>query len=150
MTAGLRVAGIEIRAALFGYRDAMDRRTFVVAALLGSSLHVPARAAPALTVIYVGGLDCEPCMTWKKKYKAAWLASAEYRQVTWIEVEAPKLKEAYQDRFWPGNLRPILDQLPRRSATPRFLIVSDGTVVANEFGVSRWPKILIELGKRLG
>jgi len=101
-------------------------------------------------VIYVGGWDCQPCTAWKSKYKASWLASPEYKQVTWIEVEAPKLKEAYQERFWPGDLRPILDQLPRKSGTPRFLIVKDDKIIANEFGTSRWSKFLADLKKQLG
>ncbi len=127
----------------------MNRRTFVVAGLLGSWLPLSARAAPDLKVIYIGGLDCQPCTAWKNKYKAGWLASPEYRQVTWIEVEVPKLKEAYKERYWPGELAPILDQLPRKSGTPRFLIVKDDKLVANEFGVSHWPKIMAELRKQL-
>jgi hypothetical protein len=115
----------------------MNRRTFVVAGLAGSALRFPAQAAPALKVIYVGGWDCQPCASWKQKHKADWLASPEYRQVTWIEVESPKLKEAYHERFWPGDLGPILDQLPRKSGTPRFLVVKDGKIIANEFGVGQ-------------
>jgi hypothetical protein len=127
----------------------MNRRTLVAAALLGSAMQFPARAAADLKVIYVGGLDCQPCTSWKNRYKAGWLASPEYKQVTWIEVEAPKLKEAYQERFWPGELRPILDQLPRKSGTPRFLVVKDGKVVANDFGANHWSKIVAELKKQL-
>src|SRR3990170_1923578 len=102
------------------------RRSFVVATLVGGSLQFRAWAAPALQVIYVGGWDCQPCTAWKNKHKANWLASPEYKQVTWIEVDAPKLKEAYQGPSGPGVLKPILDQLPRKSGTPRFLIVKDG------------------------
>jgi len=127
----------------------VNRRTFISSGLTVTCLHVPAHAAPALTVIYIGGWDCQPCTAWKNKYKADWLASPQYKQVTWIEVEAPKLKEAYQERFWPGDLRPILDQLPRKSGAPRFLIVQDGRVIANEFGTSQWTKILAELKKQL-
>lgn len=127
----------------------VNRRIFVVAALVGSSLQFPARAEPALKVIYVGGRDCQPCTAWKNKYKASWLASPEYKQVTWIEVDAPKLKEAYQERYWPGDLKPILDQLPRKSGTPRFLIVKDDRIIANEFGTGQWSKILAELKKHL-
>ncbi|GEP57722.1 hypothetical protein [Reyranella soli] len=127
----------------------MNRRTFVVAGLLVGSMRLPAQAASALEVIYIGGSDCQPCKAWKNKYKAQWLASAEYRQVTWIEVEPPKLKEAYQERFWPGDLKPILDQLPRKSGTPRFLVVLDGKVVANELGVSHWTRIVEVLRKQL-
>lgn len=127
----------------------MIRRTFVVAGLASGALHFPARAAPSLKVIYVGGWDCQPCTSWKNKYKADWLASPEYKQVAWIEVESPKLKEAYQERYWPGDLRPILDQLPRKSGTPRFLVVKDGKVVANEFGTGQWTKIMAEVRKQL-
>jgi len=132
-----------------GYREAMNRRTFVIAGLIGSCRQSPAQAAPGLTVIYVGGWDCQPCTAWKTKYKAEWLASPEFKKITWIEVDSPKLKEAYQERFWPGDLRPILDQLSRKSGTPRFLIVRDGKVIANEFGGGQWTKVLAELKKQL-
>lgn len=127
----------------------MNRRTFVVAGLVGSSLPFPASAAAALKVIYVGGWDCQPCTAWKNRYRTDWLASPQYRQVAWIEVDSPKFKEAYQERFWPGDLRPILDQLPRKSGTPRFLIVKDGKVIANEFGGRQWSKILAMLKQQL-
>jgi len=127
----------------------VNRRTFVAAGLVGSALHFPAGAAPPLKVIYIGGWDCQPCTAWKNKYKADWFASPEYKRVTWIEVESPKLKEAYQERFWPGDLRSILDQLPRKSGTPRFLIVRGDKVIANEFGTTQWSKLLAELKKQL-
>lgn len=127
----------------------MKRRTFIAAGLLGGAIHFPARAAPAVKVIYVGGWDCQPCLSWKNKYKADWLASPEWKKITWIEVEAPKLKEAYQERYWPGDLKPILDQLPRKSGTPRFLIVKGGKVVTNEFGGGQWTKVLADLKKQL-
>jgi hypothetical protein len=129
----------------------LSRRTIILGAagLIGSAAPFTSRAATPIRVIYVGGLDCRPCETWKKRYKADWLASPEYRQVTWIEIESPKLRDAYQERFWPGDLRPVLDQLPRKSGTPRFLLVRDGRVIANEFGVGKWLKIVDELKKEL-
>jgi hypothetical protein len=128
-----------------------SRRALILTAagLAGSAAFGSARAAGPLTVIYVGGWDCPPCIDWKKNHKAGWLASPEYGKVTWIEVEAPKLKEAYQERYWPGDLKPILDQLPRKTGTPRFLIVRDGRVIANEFGGRQWAKIVDELKKLL-
>ena len=128
----------------------MNRRAFLAAGLVCSTALAPAaEAARKLTVVYVGGWDCEPCTRWKNANKAQWVASREYRKVQYVEVDAPKLKEAYQARFWPGDLRPILDQLPRKSGTPRFLIVRDDKVIANEFGGSQWSKILAELKKQL-
>lgn len=127
----------------------MIRRAFLLAGLLAATGLHRADAASDVKVIYVGGWDCQPCTAWKNKYKANWLASPEYKQVTWIEVESPKLKEAYQERFWPGDLKPILDQVPRKSGTPRFLIVKDDKIIANEFGTGQWSKILAELKKQL-
>lgn len=116
------------------------------------AIPVAAPAAPAaldLKVIYVGGLDCPPCTKWKNGYRAKWFASPEFRQVTWIEVDPPNLREAYQERYWPGDLKPILDQVPRKSGTPRFLIVKDGKIVSNEFGVSKWLSTMADLKKIL-
>ena len=128
----------------------MNRRALLFTSLAAAFAAPVAHAAPDIKVIYIGGWDCPPCTTWKNKYKAEWLASPEYRRVTWIEVDAPKLKEAYQERYWPGDLKPILDQLPRKSGTPRFLIVRDGRVVANEFGTGKWANIMTDLRKMLG
>jgi hypothetical protein len=131
----------------------MNRRAFLFAAVAVSASPVAVRAAPTALdpkVIYVGGWDCPPCTKWKNGYKAQWLASPEFQQVTWIEVDPPKLREAYQERYWPGDLKPILDQLPRKSGTPRFLIVKDGKIVSNEFGASKWISTMADLKKLLG
>ena len=118
------------------------RSLLVTAAGFAGAAVLPAAAAGPIKVVYVGGWDCEPCALWKKRYKADWLASPQFPKVAWIEVESPKLKEAYQERFWPDELRPVLGSLPKKAGTPRFLVVKDGKVIANEFGVSTWPRIL--------
>ena len=128
----------------------MNRRAFLIAGLLASTSLAPARAASDLTVVYVGGWDCPPCTQWKNTKKARWLASPEFHKVTWVEVESPKLKEAYQARFWPDDLKPVLDQLPRKSGTPRFLIVKEGKIVSNEFGGGKWTTTMADLKKLLG
>ncbi len=131
----------------------MNRRAFVFVALAAalpvSTSPAPVRAASDLKVIYVGGWDCRPCTQWKNTQKAGWLASPEFRQVTWLEVESPRLREAYQERYWPGDLKPILDQIPRKSGTPRFLIVKDGKLVSNEFGSTKWASTMADLKQLL-
>ncbi|HYD07654.1 MAG TPA: hypothetical protein VEC60_18100 [Reyranella sp.] len=127
----------------------MNRRAFLFASLAVPAVGT-ARAASGLQVIYVGGLDCLPCKRWRATYKDQWLASPEYRQVVWYEIEPPHLKEAYLEQHWPDELWSVLDQVPRRSGTPRFLIVRDGRIVSNELGVSRWLNTLAELGRLLG
>jgi len=67
--------------------------------------------------------------------KAAWLASPQYKQVTWIESNrrnSRKLTSALTGRRTQAHSRPASAQ----NGTPRFLIVKDGKVVANEFGTS--------------
>src|SRR6185369_10016811 len=109
-----------------------------------------ARATADVEVIYVGGQDCPYCTLWENKYKAEWLASPEYRQVTWIEVDVPHLREAYEERYWPGELKAVLDQIPSKSGTPRFLIVSNGKLVFNVAGADQWERALRALKNVLG
>ncbi len=127
----------------------MNRRAFVFAVLAASAV-ATAHATANLQVIYIGGQDCPPCRRWTASYKDRWLASPEYRQVAWVEVEPPHLKEAYQERHWPEALRGVLAQVPRKSGTPRFLIVTDGRIVSNEVGVSKWLRTMADLKKLLG
>ena len=92
-------------------------------------------------MIYVGGGDCPPCTRWKTTQKPRWLASPEFPKVAWVEVESPKLKDAYQERYWPGRVSGrCLPNCRSKAVTPRFLIVSDGKVVSNEFGSGRWAE----------
>ena len=69
----------------------------------------PARAIPAeIRVILVGGPDCPPCVRWKREYLEGWIASPEFLQVVWEEVEAARFREAYQEQYWPGDLASVL------------------------------------------
>ncbi len=128
----------------------MNRRAFLFASLAASAAAAPTRAASGLQVIYVDGWDCPYCITWQNQYKAAWLASPQFKQVTWAEVDPPKLREAYQERYWPGELKAVLEQIPRKSGTPRFLIVKAGRIVSNEFGLGKWELTMAHLKKLLG
>ncbi len=128
----------------------MNRRAFLFAGIAAGTGFATAEAAQQVEVIYVGGWDCPYCTAWKNQYKAQWLASPEYSRVKYIEVDSPRLREAYDKRFWPGDLAAVLAQLPRKNGTPRFLIVKAGKVVSNEFGESKWSLTLSRLRKLLG
>ena len=135
----------------------MNRRALLFAGLAVAAAaaapvgSAPVGAAPAeIRVILVGGPDCPPCVRWKREYLEAWTASPEFRQVIWEEVEAARFREAYQEQYWPGDLAPILKQIPRKSGAPRFLIVQAGRLVSNHLGVSKWANTLDDLRKLLG
>ena len=85
-------------------------------------------------MVYVGGRDCPPCTLWENTYKAQWLASPEFRQGDMGRDRVAQAPEAYEERYWPGELKAGARQIPRKSGTPRFLIVTDGKIVFNEFG----------------
>ena len=99
-------------------------------------------AAGRIQVVYVGGWDCPYCIVWKNEYKKGWVDSPYYKQVEWTEVDVPHLREAYQERYWQGKLLAIREQLPKKSGTPRFIVVRDGKVVSNELGANKWESSL--------
>ena len=120
----------------------MNRRDFLFAGIALPLLPVSASAAGRIQVVYVGGWDCPYCTVWKNEYKKSWVDSAYYKQVEWTEVDVPHLREAYQERYWQGELQAIREQLPKKSGTPRFIVVRDGKVVSSELGVNKWENTL--------
>jgi len=120
----------------------MNRRDFLFAGMAIPLLPVSASAAGRIQVVYVGGWDCPYCTVWKNEYQKVWVDSAWYKQVEWTEVDVPHLREAYQERYWQGELQAIREQLPKKSGTPRFIVVRDGKVVSSELGVNKWENTL--------
>jgi hypothetical protein len=125
----------------------MQRRAFLMTALLSATSLTPATAATGLQIIYVGGWDCPVCAEWKKNNKSAWLASPEYKQVTYTEVDAPHLKDAYQEKYWAGDLKPVREQLKQKWGTPRFVIVKNGEVMTSYVG--HWGDAYADIKRRL-
>ena len=127
----------------------MHRRTLLAAGLISLPLPAVARQArqtalAGLTVVNVAAKDCFYCVAWTIQSKPAWLDSREYKRVRYVEIDAPTVKRAYVADYW-GDLAFVIDALPRKNGTPRFLLLRDGAVVFNEFGMSGWPKLLDEL-----
>ena len=120
----------------------MNRRDLLFAGVALPLLSAPASAAGRIQVVYVGGWDCPYCTVWQNEYKKGWVDSPYYKQVEWTEVDVPHLREAYQERYWQGELQAIREQLPKKSGTPRFIVVRDGKVVSSELGVNKWASSL--------
>jgi hypothetical protein len=125
----------------------MRRRGFIVGAAAATVALGSALAAGGVTVIYIGGRDCGPCQAWQRNQKPAWMASRDYARVRYVEIEAPRLREAYQPRYWPQEWLWALDQLPQKRGTPRFLVIKDRTIRANQLGTNRWRDVL-EVARR--
>jgi hypothetical protein len=131
----------------------MNRRGFLFASLAASPALSgalgTARAASEIQVIYIGGQDCPPCQRWRTNAHPRWLASSEFQKVSYFEIEPVNLRNAYDERSWPRGLRAVLAQVPRKSGTPRFLIVQDGRIVSNQLGLSAWANTLTDLKQYL-
>ena len=120
----------------------MLRRGFIAGAATTAAMRGAAFAAGGVTVVYIGGLDCGPCRAWQRDQKPVWVASRDYTRVHYVEIESPRLREAYQPRYWPQEWRWALEQLPQKRGTPRFLVIKDHTIVANHLGTNRWRDVL--------
>jgi hypothetical protein len=128
----------------------MLRRSLLVSALLAStSLSAMAQEKPYM-LIYVGGWDCPPCIAWKNNRKKEFLSSPQMAKLAFVEIESPKLKEAYRNEYWPEKYRPIRDQLTRKSGTPRFILVKDGKVLSNEWGQGEWDRTWAKINEIIG
>ena len=129
----------------------MNRRALLFASLAASPALFgaisTARATPDIAVIYIGGQDCPPCQRWRANAHPRWLASSEFQKVSYFEIEPINLSDAYDERSWPRALRAVLAQVPRKSGTPRFLIVQEGRIVSNQLGLSAWASTLADLKK---
>jgi hypothetical protein len=112
----------------------------------------PARAASVVMVVYIGGWDCPPCLAWKNNDKRAWVTSALYKKVRYVEVESPRLREVYRESYWSHELKPIRASIPEKErwGTPRFLVVKDGRIVANEWGNGPWQRTLAAIRNAVG
>jgi hypothetical protein len=128
----------------------MNRRDLLFAGLTVPLLSMPALAAGRIQVVYVGGWDCPYCTVWKNEYKKEWVDSPYSKRVEWIEVDVPHLREAYQERYWQGELEPIREQLKNKGGTPRFIVVRDGKVVSSELGVNKWEDTVSLIRTLLG
>ena len=128
----------------------LHRRSFIIASMLSVAPLSQSSAQQPVSVIYVGGWDCSFCKAWKNASRANWLASPEHSKVKYVEVETPKLKDAYETRNWPSEYRPILGQLPKKFGTPRFIVVQDGKIVANEEGTGEWDRTMVKIRELVG
>ena len=116
----------------------MKRRSLLLASA-ASVASARAIAAPnVIQLVYVGGRDCPACAEWVRDTRPRFLASSLYKKVRYVEIETAKMRAAYDVSNWPDDLVTTLHNLPHKSGTPRFLIVMNGQLYANELG--RWNR----------
>jgi hypothetical protein len=65
-----------------------------------------------------------------------------FKRLTFAESEPRRICEAYNPRYWPARLLPILQSLAMPHGTPRLLVLGDGALYGNHLG--DWPETIAE------
>ena len=89
-------------------------------------------------LLYVGAEDCAPCRAWQNGEGAAFLASADFRRITYREVKSPHLDDLLKDENWPDEIRHYRDGLRRSDGVPLWLVMADHKIVEQRFGAAEW------------
>ena len=94
--------------------------------------------AARVTLLYVGASDCAPCRSWQQDSGARFRHSTEFARLSYREVKSPHLRDVLDDANWPADLRRYRDRLGRDAGVPLWLVILDGSVIAEGFGTAQW------------
>jgi thiol-disulfide isomerase/thioredoxin len=97
-----------------------------------------------LTIVYVGAKDCGPCQVFKHQDFPQWAKSAFPGSVRFVEIEAPTTTVAYQARYWPSNVRFVLQQV-KVPIVPTFFLLDGNTIVQTGSGVGGWRNKILPM-----
>jgi hypothetical protein len=108
----------------------------------------PIGAQSQLILINIHAWDCPPCIRWHNTERKKWESSSLYKQVRYVEIDSPTIRQAYDSKYWPADLHPLL-KLTGGHGVPRYLIVKDGNIVSDQYGVDHWSYTMADLAKLL-
>ena len=92
----------------------------------------------------VGAKDCGPCQVFKHQDFPQWAKSAFPQTVRFVEIDAPTTTVAYQARYWPSNVRFVLQQV-KVPIVPTFFLLDGRTIVKSGTGVGGWRNQILPL-----
>jgi hypothetical protein len=119
-----------------------------VALATDSGQDAGARGSGAVLLLYVGAEDCGSCRAWRRDHRPAFLASIDQDRVSYREVVAPRLSQAFKEPMWPANLRSFRASAERVQGVPLWLVIRDDRVIASAGGLSLWRGRVLPLVKR--
>lgn len=78
--------------------------------------------------------------------------NAEYTRVDWVKIDSPRIRSAYEDAYWPQELRRFRDQAKLKRGVPRWMVLKDDKIVFNGFGKKSdfpdWPSEVLPAIKK--
>jgi hypothetical protein len=129
-------------------KQRVKRRSLMLASMAILAPTGVGASAGAVQLVYVGARECPWCVRWMRDEKPRLVASPVFRHLTYVEIEPRRIRDAYEPRYWPAQLVPILRSLPLKDGTPRFLILRDGALYANHLG--GWENVMPQLRRLTG
>jgi hypothetical protein len=93
-------------------------------------------AKPAAALVYLGAWDCPYCTKWKAEERPKFAASAEAKRIQLREFDTPRLKSP--DFKFSPDLAWLDAKYRTKKGVPRFLVVRDGAVLSEAYGLSGW------------
>jgi hypothetical protein len=107
------------------------------------------RKDPDILVVYIGAEDCAPCRQWQGGMGAKFRTSNEFRHLRYREIESPQLFRLLNDEVWPADLRGYRQRIDRTMGVPMWLVILNGDVVTQGYGVSQWANTIIPTLRQL-
>ena len=102
-----------------------------------------------LEVFYLGAPDCPYCRQWESRTRPGFLASAEGKAVTFVEIRGQTLREPIEARHYPAKYKWVFEQIGPSSGVPRFLLAEDGKIMHSAFGTDGFEKVFLPALKKV-
>jgi hypothetical protein len=102
-----------------------------------------------LTLVYVGAKNCAPCEIWQQNQGIALRDSKKFRRLTYREVKSPSLFDVLKDEYWAEDLRIYRQAIKREAGLPLWLVIADGQLVMQSFGLTQWQEAVLPKIKSL-
>jgi hypothetical protein len=97
----------------------------------------------------VGNPNCAPCEIWQQNQGIALRDSKKFRRLTYREVKSPSLSDVLKDEYWAEDLRIYCQGIKREAGLPLWLVIADGQLVMQSFGLTQWQEAVLPKIKSL-
>lgn len=102
-----------------------------------------------VTLVYIGAENCAPCRIWQRGEGVAFYDSIEFARLSYREVKSPTLFDVLSDENWPEDLRAYRQAIGQEAAVPLWLVIADGQMVMQGFGLTQWKEAVLPKVKSL-
>jgi hypothetical protein len=102
------------------------------------SLHAHGQDNPRIHIVYMGGTDCPPCVTWRALEYPKLAATDVFKRIRYTHVEKVIRSTVPPKFFLPTDVKPLKEKLDYAangmSGSPHTVIMVDGEVFDYKFG----------------